>query len=67
MTEHLVSICPVLELYGGLTGLGSPELDDAIISDLIADLMHWSDRRGWNFEELYERGYKHYFSEQNEA
>lgn len=63
MTEHLTSIRPVLELYGGLTGLGSPELDDAIVSDLLADLRHWCDQRDWDFAALERRAYGHYMSE----
>lgn len=66
MTEHLESIHPVLELYAGITGLGSPELDDAIVSDLLADLRHWCDKRQWDFAQLDHRAYRNYLSESAE-
>ena len=66
MTEHLQSIRPVLELYGGLTGLGSPELDDAVISDLLADLRHWCDKHQWDYAALERRAYGHYMHEATE-
>lgn len=63
MNEHLDQIRPVLELYGEITGLGAPELDDAIVSDLIADLRHWCDKYGWNFAQLESRALSHYLAE----
>jgi len=63
MTEHLESIHPVLEHYAGITGLGSPELDDAIVSDLLADLRHWCDKRQWDFEALDRRACSNYLAE----
>ena len=67
MNEHLEQIRPVLELYGGITGLGAPELDDAIVSDLIADLRHWCDEYGWDFFQLERRALSHYLAESTNA
>ena len=67
MNEHLEQIRHVLELYGGITGLGAPELDDAIVSDLIADLRHWCDEYGWDFSQLECRALSHYLAESTNA
>ncbi len=67
MNEHLEQIRPVLELYGGITGLGAPELDDANYSDLIADLRHWCDEYGWDFSQLERRALSHYLAESTNA
>lgn len=36
--------------------------EDAV-SDLLADLMHYCDRQGWNFEDELRRGSEHYHEE----
>ena len=54
---------PVLELYAGSFGLGSPDTDVTVVSDLLADLRHWCDQQGWDFGDLDRNGYNHYINE----
>lgn len=37
--------------------------DEDVLSDLIADLMHWADRRNYDFEAALLRGRYHYEAE----
>jgi hypothetical protein len=63
VNDYCEQIAPVLELYGSVTGLGDPQLDDAIVSDLITDLHHWCDYLGWDFDSLLQRSSSHYQAE----
>lgn len=42
------------------------DIEDAL-SDLLADLMHWSDRHGFDFNHELARGRGHYKSETGEG
>lgn len=61
--EFIRLVRPALETYAASTGLGCPTLDDAVISDLIADLYHWCDKQGWCFMTLCNRALTHYLTE----
>jgi len=64
MNDYCKQIEPVLDLYGSITGLGAADLDDAVVADLIADLHHWCDLQGWDFDFLLIRANSHYTAEQ---
>ncbi|HEY9171364.1 MAG TPA: hypothetical protein VI136_03670 [Verrucomicrobiae bacterium] len=49
----------ILEEFQSLTG---SDLEDAV-SDLLADLMHWCDQSGQNFEKELRRAQTHYTAE----
>ena len=36
---------------------------DVVLTDLLADLMHWADREGLTFSEHEQRAYFHYLAE----
>jgi len=65
MNQYCELIAPALETYAGLTGLGDPNLDQSVVTDLLADLRHWCDKQGWCFNDLSRQGYKHYLAELN--
>lgn len=63
MNDFCRLVAPALEAYAAATGLGAPELDDAVVADLLADLHHWCDHLDWNWTELTRRADSHYAAE----
>jgi len=53
-----------IDAFARTTGVDDP--DDAV-SDLIADLRHWCDRNGVEFEEAVRRAAHHYETETSEG
>lgn len=53
-----------LEKFAKTTGLVDEEIaDGTALADLLADLMHWCDRHGQDFEPMLARGRMHYEAE----
>lgn len=56
-----------LKTYAAATGMSIEVKPDDAASDFLADLMHWCDRNGQDFEQLLARGRNHYSAETTEA
>jgi hypothetical protein len=63
MNKFCRLLAPALETYACATGHGDPALDESVVADLLADLRHWCDQSGWNFDALDRQGYNHYLRE----
>jgi hypothetical protein len=52
-----------LEAFGHTNGVSFEHEPDSAVGDFLADLMHLCDRAGLNFDDLLDKGRRHYDSE----
>ena len=53
-----------LDAFASVTGMNTAGEDaETIMTDLLADLMHWSDRNGVKFSDVLSRAQSHYSEE----
>lgn len=56
-----------LKAFAVATNMNIAVEADDVAADFLADLMHWCDRNGQDFEQLLARGRNHYSAETTEA
>ena len=54
----------IVTIFASMTGLDSPEEDSATkLGDLLADLLHWCDANGVDFDDAVRRARNHHHEE----